>query len=121
VKFDNPELIIDRIIDKVGKDLVVGTPLALGKPNHLLNALYKRVRNNPDLNLKIFTALTLDKPKGKSLLEKRFLEPMVERVFGDYPDLDYEQDRQAGTLPPNVVILEFYFPAGRYLHNDYAQ
>jgi hypothetical protein len=66
VKFDNPELIIDRIIDKVGKDLVVGTPLALGKPNHLINALYKRVRNNPDLNLKIFTALTLDKPKGKA-------------------------------------------------------
>jgi len=121
VKYDNPELIIDRIIDKVGKDLVVGTPLAAGKPNHLLNALYRRVKNNPDLNLRIFTALTLDKPKGKSLLEKRFFEPMVERVFGDYPDLDYEQDRQAGTLPPNVDILEFYFPAGRLLHNDYAQ
>ncbi len=121
VKYDNPELIIDRIIDKVGKDLVVGTPLALGKPNHLLNALYNRVKNNPDLNLKIFTALTLDKPKGKSLLEKRFFEPLVERVFGDYPDLDYEQDRMAGTLPVNVEILEFYFPAGRFLHNDYAQ
>jgi acyl-CoA hydrolase len=121
MKYDNPELIIDRIIDKVGKDLAVGTALAAGKPNHLLNALYKRARNNPELNLKIFTALTLDKPKGKSLLEKRFLEPMAERVFGDYPDLDYEQDRQAGTLPPNVDILEFYFPAGRFLQNDYAQ
>lgn len=118
---DNPELIIDQIIDKVGKDLVVGTPLAAGKPNHLLNAMYNRVKNNPNLNLKIFTALTLDKPKGKSLLEKRFFEPMAERVFGDYPDLDYEQDRQAGTLPPNIEILEFYFPAGKYLHNDYAQ
>ena len=121
MKHDNPEVVIDRIIDKVGKTLVVGTPLAAGKPNHLLNSLYNRVKNNPELNLKIFTALTLDKPKGKSLLEKRFLEPMVERVFGDYPDLDYEQDRQAGTLPSNVEILEFYFPAGRYLHNDYAQ
>ncbi len=48
MKHDNPELIIDRIIDKVGKDLVVGTPLALGKPNHLLNALYNRVKNNPE-------------------------------------------------------------------------
>ena len=118
---DNPELIIDRIIEKVGKNLVVGTPLAAGKPNHLLNALYKRARNDTELSVKIFTALTLDKPKGKSLLEKRFLEPMAERVFGDYPDLDYEQDRQAGNLPPNVDILEFYFPAGKYLHNDYAQ
>jgi acyl-CoA hydrolase len=121
MRYEDPELIIDHIIDKVGKNLVVGTPLALGKPNHLLNALYNRVKSNPELNLKIFTALTLDKPKGKSLLEERFLEPMTERVFGDYPDLDYEQDRQAGTLPPNVDILEFYFPAGRLLHNDYAQ
>ena len=121
MRYDNPESVVDRIIDKVGNDLVVGTPLAAGKPNHLLNAMYNRVKNNPDLNLKIFTALTLDKPKGKSLLEKRFFEPMAERVFGDYPDLDYEQDRQAGTLPPNVDILEFYFPAGKLLHNDYAQ
>jgi acyl-CoA hydrolase len=121
MKADNPELIVDRIIDKAGNNLVVGTPLAAGKPNHLLNALYSRARNNPDLQLKIFTALTLDRPKGNSLLEKRFFEPMAERVFGDYPDLDYEQDRQAGRLPPNVDIIEFYFPAGRYLHNDYAQ
>ena len=121
MRHDSPEFIIDLIIDKVGKDLVVGTPLAVGKPNHLLNALYNRAKTNPDLNLKIFTALTLDKPKGKSLLEKRFFEPLAERVFGDYPDLDYEQDRQAGTLPPNVEILEFYFPAGKLLHNDYAQ
>ena len=121
MKHDNPETVIDQIIDKVGKNLVVGTPLAAGKPNHLLNSLYNRVKNNPELKLKIFTALTLDKPKGKSLLEKRFLEPMVERVFGDYPDLDYEQDRQAGTLPFNVEVLEFYFPAGRLLHNNYAQ
>lgn len=121
MKYDNPESVIDRIIDKVGKDLVVGTPLAVGKPNHLLNALYKRVKNNTALSLKIFTALTLDKPKGKSLLEQRFFEPMAERIFGDYPDLDYEQDRQAGTLPTNVDVVEFYFPAGRLLHNDYAQ
>jgi len=121
MKYDNPETVIDHIIDQVGNNLVVGTPLAAGKPNHLLNSLYNRVKSNPELKLKIFTALTLDKPKGKSLLEKRFLEPMVERVFGDYPDLDYEQDRLAGTLPPNVEICEFYFPAGQFLHNDYAQ
>ncbi len=121
MKQEDPEIIIDKIIKKVGRNLVVGTPLAIGKPNHLLNALYDRAKNDPDLNLKIFTALTLDKPKGKSLLEKRFFEPLAERVFGDYPDLDYERDRQAGRLPSNVDIIEFYFPAGRFLHNDYAQ
>ena len=121
MKSEDPEAIIDRIIDKVGNNLVVGTPLALGKPNHLLNALYNRARKDPGLKLKIFTALSLDKPKGESLLEKRFFEPLSERIFGDYPDLDYERDRQANALPPNVDILEFYFPAGKYLHHDYAQ
>ncbi len=121
MKSEYPEIIIDQIIEKVGNNLVVGTPLAVGKPNHLLNALYNRVKNDQGLNLKIFTALTLDKPKGNSLLEKRFLGPLAERVFGDYPDLDYEQDRQANSLPPNVEILEFYFPAGKYLYHDYAQ
>jgi len=121
MKSENPELVIDQVIAKVGNNLVVGTPLAAGKPNHLLNALYNRVKNNPELDLKIFTALTLDKPKGRSLLEKRFIGPMAERIFGDYPDLDYEQDRQAGTLPSNVEILEFYFPAGKLLHIDSAQ
>jgi acyl-CoA hydrolase len=121
MKSENPESVIDQVIAKVGNNLVVGTPLAAGKPNHLLNALYNRVKNNPDLDLKIFTALTLDKPKGRSLLEKRFIGPMAERIFGDYPDLDYEQDRLAGTLPSNVEILEFYFPAGKLLHIDSAQ
>jgi acyl-CoA hydrolase len=121
MKSENPELVIDQVIAKVGKNLVVGTPLAAGKPNHLLNALYNRVKNNSALDLKIFTALTLDKPKGKSLLEKRFVGPMAERIFGDYPDLDYEQDRQAGTLPSNIEIIEFYFPAGKLLHVDSAQ
>ncbi len=46
---------------------------------------------------------------------------MAERIFGDYPDLDYEQDRQAGTLPSNIEIIEFYFPAGKLLHVDSAQ
>jgi acyl-CoA hydrolase len=121
MNFQDPHKVIDEIIGKVGNKLVVGTPLAAGKPNHLLNALYTRVKSNPDLHLKILTALTLDKPKGNSLLEKRFLGPMAERVFGDYPDLDYEGDRLAGTLPANVQIHEFYFPAGKFLHNDEAQ
>jgi len=40
MKHDDPELIIDRIIDKVGKDLVVGTPLAAGKPNQRTFRIY---------------------------------------------------------------------------------
>ncbi len=111
----------DDIIAKVGEKIVLGTPLGIGKPNHLLNALYQRAKENPAISLKIITALTLEKPKGKSLLERNFLEPFVERVFKDYPDPEFELDRVKNTLPSNVQVIEFYFMAGKYVHNANAQ
>lgn len=99
----------------------MAAPLAIGKPNQLLNAFYRRAKADPELRFTLFTALTLQRPKGKSELEARFLGPFVERVFGDYPDLDYELDRVAGELPDNVRVVEFYFPAGKYLGNAAVQ
>jgi len=95
--------------------------LALGKGNHVINAFYRRAKQDQSVKLNIMTALTLEKPKGKSLLEKRFLEPFVERVFGDYPDLDYELDRVNNALPANIQIFEFYFPPGKFLRNPREQ
>ncbi len=108
---------IDALIATVGTDLRVALPLGIGKPNAWANALYRRAGQNPAIKLKIFTALSLNKPAGKSSLEKRFLSPFVERVFGDYPDLDYSLDAQAGKLPPNVEVHEFFFKTAEYVHN----
>lgn len=113
--------VADAIIEKVGRDVRVAAPLAAGKPNHILNALYRRAKADPSLQLTILTALTLEKPKGASDLERRFMGPFAERVFGDYPDLDYELDRKAGTLPANIHVVEFYFPAGKFLGTAAAQ
>ncbi len=44
IVIQSPESCIDAVIARVGKKLVVGTPLAAGKPNHLLNALYGRAK-----------------------------------------------------------------------------
>ncbi|MEN8175420.1 MAG: acetyl-CoA hydrolase/transferase C-terminal domain-containing protein [Pseudomonadota bacterium] len=111
----------DAIIQRVGKTLKVAVPLAAGKPVPILNALYRRAREDPELFLEIYTALTLAKPRGKSLLEKRFLEPFSERVFGDYPDPEFHLDREQDRLPPNVRVIEFYFPAGRQLNSRHSQ
>lgn len=113
--------VIDQIIQKVGKKLIVGTPLAAGKPNILLNAIYQRAKADPSIELTIYSALTLQRPQGKSDLEKRFMGPFVDRVFGDYPDLDYELDRVKKNVPKNINIIEFYFSAGKFLKNSYAQ
>ncbi|MGE4130258.1 MAG: acetyl-CoA hydrolase/transferase C-terminal domain-containing protein [Bdellovibrionales bacterium] len=121
VTFKSTADAIDALLEKVGKVLRVATPLGAGKPNLLLNELYRRAKQDPSLDLVIMTALTLTKPSGKSDLEKRFLGPFVDRVFKDYPDLDYELDRLAGKLPANVKIVEFYFPAGKYIGCQSAQ
>ncbi len=69
----------------------------------------------------IVTALSLEKPVGKSELERHFLEPLVARVFGDYPDLDYVKDLRGGTLPPHIEVHEFFMKTGDYLGNLLAQ
>src|SRR5262245_2335213 len=105
----------------MGRKIRLATPLGIGKPNQLLNALYRRAKADSRIELSIHTALTLQRPSAKSELERRLLEPIVARVFGDYPDLAYELDRAAGRLPANVQVVEFYFMAGKYLNNPTAQ
>jgi Acetyl-CoA hydrolase/transferase C-terminal domain len=119
--FSDPEAVVDDIIRDVGKTLMVGLPLGLGKANHIVNALYARAAGDPSIDLTLFSALTLEKPKPGSLLESRFGSAVVERLFGGYPDLAYVAPLRAGRLPPNIKVLEFFFLAGRWLHVPFAQ
>src|SRR5476651_597774 len=119
--FSDPEAIAEDIIRDVGTDLVVGLPLGLGKANHIINALYARASADRGINLTFFSALTLEKPKPKSLLERRFIAPVIDRLFGGYPDLAYAEALHAGALPPNITVIEFFFLAGRWLHVPFAQ
>lgn len=119
--FHSLEESIDALLDRVGKHIRLGIPLGIGKPNPWVNALYRRVKSDSRYELHIFTALSLEKPSGNSELESRFLDPFVERVFGNYPDFDYVKDLRAGKLPSNIQVSEFFFKTGDYLHNDVAQ
>ena len=78
---DSIEAAVDRVLDTVKGDVVLGIPLAIGKPNPFVNALYRRIKANPKRKLRIVTALSLLKPAGHSDLERHFLEPLVERLF----------------------------------------
>jgi len=120
-KFTDPEAIAEDIIHDVGTDLVVGLPLGLGKANHIVNALYARAAADRAISLTLFSALTLEKPKPSNLLERRFIAPVIERLFGGYPDLAYADALRAGALPPNIQVIEFFFLAGRWLNVPFAQ
>ena len=119
---DHYAAIVERVLERVGPRVVVGLPLGLGKPNRLINALYRRAVDDADIELEIVTALSLDIPEPKHWLEARFMNPIVRRLFGeDYPRLDYLVDLKRGRVPDNVRVTEFYFQSGSALHNPAMQ
>src|SRR6201992_2457274 len=119
--FSDPEALAEDIIRDVGTRLVVGLPLGLGKANHIVNALYARAVADRTIDLTFFSALTLEKPKPANLLERRFFSPVIDRLFGGYPDLAYAEALHAGELPPNIRVIELFFLAGKWLHVPLAQ
>ncbi len=121
VLYQNVDDCVEDILKKVGKRIVFGMPLGLGKPNQLANALYLRAKKDPSIQLVICTALSLERPRWSSDLERRFLEPFVERMFSGYVDLEYMTDLRAGKLPENVELREFYCKAGSYIGVEHAQ
>jgi hypothetical protein len=46
---------------------------------------------------------------------------VIDRLFGGWPDLDYASALHNGELPPNIKVIEFFFLAGKWLRNAYAQ
>jgi acyl-CoA hydrolase len=116
---------VEHLLAAIEGDIVLGLPLGIGKPNPFVNLLYRRIKamgnDASPRRLKIITALSLEKPEGKSELEQNFLTPLLERVFKDYPDLDYVKDLRAGVLPPHIEVSEFFFKTGDYLGNERAQ
>jgi acyl-CoA hydrolase len=111
----------ERVLRRVGPRIVLALPLGIGKPNLLANEFYRRATLDPGIDLTIVTALSLGKPKASSELERRFLEPFVARVFGDYPELEYDSAVRAGNVPSNIRVIEFYLEPGAYLHSLHAQ
>lgn len=109
------------LLQSHGGQLTVAMPLGLGKANHLINALYRLVSENPSYTLTILTALSLQTPQPKPGLEQNFFSPIAKRLYGGYPELLYARDLIAGNLPENVQVSEFFLQAGSYLGNGHAQ
>ncbi|HEU0306815.1 MAG TPA: acetyl-CoA hydrolase/transferase C-terminal domain-containing protein [Lysobacter sp.] len=113
---------VDLLLSRIEGVLHVGAPLGLGKPHRLLNALYARIEADPSRPLHLYTALSLDPPGGGKGLEARFLEPFVQRHFGDdFPRLAYVQALKRDALPAHIEVEEFYLQSGALLNSKQAQ
>ena len=115
------EQAVDDVLARLPAHIHMGLPLGLGKPNLFVNALYRRIAKLPERALTIYTALSLGRPALGDGLQKRFLEPFTERVFGDYPELDYLADLHKDSLPANIHVQQFFMQPGSLLHSQSAQ
>ena len=48
IRNDALESVVEHILARGGDDVAIAAPLGLGKPNHLLNAIYRRIKAEPD-------------------------------------------------------------------------
>ncbi|MBX9462661.1 MAG: acetyl-CoA hydrolase [Aquamicrobium sp.] len=121
VDFDDAGAMARRLVERTGGDIRLALPLGLGKANTITNALTELAIEDRSISLHIFTALTLQRPEAGSDLEKRFLEPAADRLFGAYTPLIYATRLSDGTLPDNIKVQEFFFQAGSWLDHEAAQ
>jgi acyl-CoA hydrolase len=112
---------VDAVLRRVGQRVVLALPLGIGKPNPIANEFYRRAARDPGIDLTIVTALSLRKPTARTDLERRLLGPLVERVFGNYVDLEYAQAMRRDDVPPNIRIVEFFLEPGAWLGSGHAQ
>ena len=111
----------EAIVDRVGRDIKLAVPIGIGKPVLLLNALYRLAETDRRIRLDIFSGLTLARPRFRSTLEKRFAEPILQRLFPTYPEPLYVAALRKDALPPNIAINEFFLQAGAWLSNGRVQ
>ena len=115
------ERAVDDVLARLPMHIHLGLPLGLGKANRFVNALYQRIRQLPERQLMIYTALSLGRPPLGDGLQRLFLEPFVERVFGDYIELDYLADLLHNSMPTNIHVEQFFLQPGSLLNSPPAQ
>jgi acyl-CoA hydrolase len=116
VRYTSPEECVEATLSRVGKHVVLGLPAAIGKPHGLVNSFVARALADRSIRLTIVTALSLRKPRGRSDLERRLVEPLAERIFGGYPELEYVRLIEQGRLPDNIEVVEFFLEPGAWLN-----
>jgi acyl-CoA hydrolase len=121
IRSSDPIRCAEAIIDRAGREIALAMPIGVGKPVALVNALYRLAKADRGIRLRIFTGLSLVRPAYRTSLERRFVEPLLDRTCGSYPDLDYTKDLRGPGLPANIEITEFFLQAGAWLSNAQVQ
>lgn len=120
-RFTGVEDCVEETLARVGRRIVLCTPIGVGKPVALVNAFYRRAEADPRIELSILTGLTLARPRPGSELERRLVEPISAMIFGSAPEPAWIDPLRASRLPPNVHVQEFFMAPGTWLESPLAQ
>ena len=118
---NNPTRCAEAIVDRVGSDIRMAVPIGIGKPILLIDALYRLAEADRRVKLSIFTGLTLTRPRFRNTLERRFVAPLLDRLFATYSEPLYVAALEQGRLPANIAVTEFFLQAGAWLASGAAQ
>jgi acyl-CoA hydrolase len=120
-RFSSVEECVELTLTKLGRRIVLCTPVGAGKPVALVNEFYRRAAADPRLELAILTGLTLARARPASELERRLVEPITARIFGTAPEPAWVMPLREDRLPPNVRVQEFFMEPGAWLGVPLAQ
>ena len=120
-RFRTASEIVDVLLKRVGRELVVGVPIGIGKATHVVDALFERAVADPSISLSIFSGLTLEVPQARNDVERRFLDPLADKLYADWPAPAYAAALRERVLPANIAVREFYLRPGGYLANPLVQ
>jgi len=120
-QFASLEDCVEQALSKVGRRIVLCTPIGVGKPVALVNEFYRRAAADPRIELSILTGLTLARPHPAGELERRLVEPITARIYGNAPEPEWTLPVRSGRLPANVRVQEFFMEPGAWLGSPLAQ
>ncbi len=119
--FAGVEECVEQTLSRIGRRIVLCAPIGAGKPVALVNEFYRRAAAEPRIELSILTGLTIARPRPRNDLERRLVEPMSARIFGDAPEPAWIAPIHAGKLPANIRVQEFFMEPGAWLASPLAQ
>ena len=83
----------------------------------MVNAIYQRAKRSVHQTPYSNSHCTGEAHRASDL-ERKFLGPFAERLFGGIPDVEYVVDlRKKMLCPANVEVSEFFFKAGSFLNH----
>src|SRR5262249_30224566 len=121
VVFSDADRCAQAIVDSVGHDLRLAVPVSIGKPILIVDALYRLAEADRRVHLGILRGRRWRALRPGRSLERRFAQPLLDRLFSGCVEPLYAAAVRQGRLPPNIRVHEFFLLAGRSLTNKLAQ